>query len=762
MKKAKSNSDGMDLIRYLSDNFKCQTYKRDYEYERHLILRSKVELFLLSTLTGGRLKEWLPGRKENKLYLIRNGETALNLDYITENPYLLFRSKYCSMDIMKELKTLFPQSKDEPEFKDALHFFVRLFSFANPQQKWHLFPDDNDNPFGLEDAVSPFEKIDQRSTNHLSYHFKIIDNITEELSLSNTEWSQSKVNMIFEKEKDEEFIPFFVDNNVLAYSVMKKKINGKILFLPITFYVKTGDPSEVLLYILPDNQYPLYNTNKIIRHDKGKIFLTDMPELAVANKTSADIVWSSYYGSDPVIGKTDFSCLYGRDVYWLFLDKCPEEDPKQKYRTALNVYSELVEHNVNFNIVNLKNHSWGTGKLNDDGSVNGKYDDISIMGIKDFLNEAESKVYVPDHLREKDYDLISGDVLEKMEDEPYLIEPILRKGFYMCLFAQTGVGKSWVALSIALGYVHGKNIFQSKWITKVEPGKQKVIYFSGEMRDGEIGVRLRKLHKAYAVNDRIKKNFILKLGTYHDLVMEDVQEEFNKAIEYATYHKGEPGLKVSLIVIDNLATMTTGGEYGSNWDKLYRWICNLRERGISTIVIHHTNRKGKIRGTSKILDKADMIIQAIEADNNDNLGLRLQASKVRSEKKSKLEEFKAEIDLSAEKPSWKTFTMRKDETADINRMLSSKDFKYLNTTTVATPKHQTKRLRKTVRNAKPWNRMTHTERKKVIEDAWKAGHSNTQIAHNYNTSLSTISKFRSKNNLNCSILEKKYKTKTKK
>lgn len=719
---------------FIRSVFKLRAYRRDYKYEFHTILRSLVELFLLTTLTG-RIKKWLAGKHEGDAYAIKDGKFRLNLKYIANNPSLVCRTPYRTAFSQKD-----PYFEDDKslihEFAGARHFFIRLFSVFNPIMKWATTTEATE--VSTPEAI--LEETDRQSTEHLAYHCGISHDITAEVDLTHTAWVRSAVNMTFEKESDEKFIPFLVEGDVVAYSVIIKKIHGRTVFLPISPYVRTGDPTEMLLYTMPGGRYPLYNANLIHRHKSAVIFLTDILDLVLFNQSNKDAIFSSFYGGEAAANNTDFSPVYdGRDVYWMLLDK-PSADTLEKYRIAIKVYLQLHEHRVNFKVVKFTNHVWDNAAKLDDDLLEGKFDGISVMTVKEFLAEAEScGVNIPDPLQENDYGLMAGAELEKKELEPFIIESALRSKDLLVLYADSGVGKSFLALAMALALVHAKSVFENKWPTD---GKiHKVFYASGEMWDSEIGSRLKRLHEIYADSNTNKDNFILKLGPYHDLSSPDDQEEFSRAISYATDHEGTPGLKVSVVVIDNLLALTNNGDHAAVWNKFFRWTYPLRKQGITFIVIHHCNKKQVIAGSAQITNKADRTIHAIQTSINDNISVAIKVRKLRSDPKSSAEPFNAELNFGAHDTGWSVTAMT-DE--DIEKL--EENLKY-------GKKAKAKKQKKTVGcKTKAWRAMSQSERIAAINEGYLQADSNNQIAFNYNTSESTISKFREANNLKCSDL----------
>jgi putative DNA primase/helicase len=64
---------------------------------------------------------------------------------------------------------------------------------------------------------------------------------------------------------------------------------------------------------------------------------------------------------------------------------------------------------------------------------------------------------------------------------------------------------------------------------------------------------------------------------------------------------------IKLWVIDNLASIAGGIDENTkkDWDPINAWLLELRFAGISTIMLHHTNREGTQRGTSAREDNID-------------------------------------------------------------------------------------------------------------------------------------------------------------
>jgi len=62
--------------------------------------------------------------------------------------------------------------------------------------------------------------------------------------------------------------------------------------------------------------------------------------------------------------------------------------------------------------------------------------------------------------------------------------------------------------------------------------------------------------------------------------------------------------------VDNLASLASGLDENSkqDWDPINSWLLELRFSGVSTIMLHHTNKSGGQRGTSAREDNLDVSI----------------------------------------------------------------------------------------------------------------------------------------------------------
>ncbi|GAM11378.1 hypothetical protein OR1_03693 [Geobacter sp. OR-1] len=73
----------------------------------------------------------------------------------------------------------------------------------------------------------------------------------------------------------------------------------------------------------------------------------------------------------------------------------------------------------------------------------------------------------------------------------------------------------------------------------------------------------------------------------------------------------DEGLMPELIIIDNLSSMTAGGDENSNNDieSLLKFMTSLRHKGFAVVLVHHSGKSGDQRGASRREDLLDTTIK---------------------------------------------------------------------------------------------------------------------------------------------------------
>ena len=188
----------------------------------------------------------------------------------------------------------------------------------------------------------------------------------------------------------------------------------------------------------------------------------------------------------------------------------------------------------------------------------------------------------------------------RMEIKPpeMLLDPILPSQGLAMIHAKRGVGKTHLALGIAVAVASGRDFLRWK-----APKPRKVLFV-----DGELPASVVQFWTAEAVaaigTDETGDNltFItpdLQEFGIPDLATLEGQAALLKHVEAA-----------DLVILDNLSALVRAGieNEAESWLPLQAWALDLRRRGKSLLFVHHSGRSGNPRGTSKREDLLNTVI----------------------------------------------------------------------------------------------------------------------------------------------------------
>lgn len=182
-----------------------------------------------------------------------------------------------------------------------------------------------------------------------------------------------------------------------------------------------------------------------------------------------------------------------------------------------------------------------------------------------------------------------------------LLSPILAVQSLMMVFAMRGLGKTYFALSVALAVASGGKVF-GRW-EAFRPAR--VLYIDGEMPAVTLQERISKIVEGGDFD--IADPDMLRIIT-PDEQTDPMPNLATKAGQEAV----EPHLEgVSLVILDNLATLTRTGKANDEdgWSPVQEWLLSLRRRGISVLLVHHAGKNGQQRGTGAKEDILDTVIE---------------------------------------------------------------------------------------------------------------------------------------------------------
>lgn len=227
------------------------------------------------------------------------------------------------------------------------------------------------------------------------------------------------------------------------------------------------------------------------------------------------------------------------------------------------------------------------------------YTEISYKKIKPNINK---NLFT---LKENPIVAIDGASLISMDIPPkeHLMTPWLPERGIAMIYAPRGVGKTFLALEVAIAVATGTNFLN--WVTR-KAGN--VLYLDGEMGGSDLQPRIKKLLRGRILEaGRIK--FIspdFQVGPCPDLSLPEWHQ-----------HIAPFAQEADLIIVDNISTICrTGSENDAeSWQLVQEWAIQQKSAGKAVLFIHHAGKGGQQRGTSKREDVMDTVMALKRPDD---------------------------------------------------------------------------------------------------------------------------------------------------
>jgi len=231
----------------------------------------------------------------------------------------------------------------------------------------------------------------------------------------------------------------------------------------------------------------------------------------------------------------------------------------------------------------------------------------SPVGIDTLIQKAKEGGYKPDSKKESlsSRRVVGLDIIEfaamNIPLPQMLVDPIIPEQGLAMLYAPRGIGKTYLSLSLAYIAASGKSMLEGKWRASQE---NNVVFLDGEMPAGRLQHRLKGIIHSIGP---VSRSGLLTIITpdLQELDVPDLSTEEGQRLIEEQYLQN-----AKLLVLDNLSCLfRTGRENeGDSWNSAQAWFLRLRRKGISVLLIHHANKNGQQRGTSKKEDVMDTVI----------------------------------------------------------------------------------------------------------------------------------------------------------
>jgi putative DNA primase/helicase len=200
-----------------------------------------------------------------------------------------------------------------------------------------------------------------------------------------------------------------------------------------------------------------------------------------------------------------------------------------------------------------------------------------------------------------------------VEQRRFLVEPWLPEKGVALIYARPGFGKTLLALGVSYAVATGSTFLQWK-----APEPRRVLYLDGEMSRASMQGRIAAIEAGSG--RKIDPDFLRFIcADIQDQAMPDLGIGLEQ-IRLAPYLEG-----VDLIVVDNVSTLVrcAAENDSESWKSVQQWVLDQRRASRSVLFVHHANKRGGSRGTSRREDVADTVISLTRpADYQSSEGAR--------------------------------------------------------------------------------------------------------------------------------------------
>jgi hypothetical protein len=185
----------------------------------------------------------------------------------------------------------------------------------------------------------------------------------------------------------------------------------------------------------------------------------------------------------------------------------------------------------------------------------------------------------------------AADLLDAAPPQPFILEPILAPGTLALIYGPPGVGKSFLALGLALAAAGAGSLLG--WTA---PRRHKVLYLDGEMRRDAVARRLRLF-------GRPPRSLKMWLAT------EDSGSPLDLATEDGIVRLMASWQGVELVIVDSLASLAgTSRNDPERWPEMRQFLLYQQSVGRAVLLVHHANRSGALRGISQRAAAMDVVM----------------------------------------------------------------------------------------------------------------------------------------------------------
>jgi predicted transcriptional regulator len=231
-------------------------------------------------------------------------------------------------------------------------------------------------------------------------------------------------------------------------------------------------------------------------------------------------------------------------------------------------------------------------------------DDIdNVIGLcTDKVESLRNAIMPPESKTFSFEELLTADLPEP----EYILFPIIETFNEMIIHAKSGAGKTLFTTEIAYAVATGGSVL--KWYA---PKPRSVLLVDGEIPLTSLAKRYKDLQERNGGDTGNRFN-ILSFMSYEEPI------DLTKPHWQALINKKIAELKVELLILDNLDSLFNLDQNKQvDWMPAQSWLKRLRANGISSIIVHHSNKQGGSFGTSALSRQPNVIIALIQPEGYD-------------------------------------------------------------------------------------------------------------------------------------------------
>ncbi|MDV7341591.1 AAA family ATPase [Terasakiella sp. A23] len=384
-------------------------------------------------------------------------------------------------------------------------------------------------------------------------------------------------------------VPFYGWPHQNDYRVINNR-DGNPIATVTWLHTSNGEIAEMYLTLLKDKNGPstfwaplflkepiFYNRDIMEKYTKAAVWISGKVFVAVERERRyLDWIHTALPEGPSDLLRAEISFLQGREIR-MELDHAGLENVLKIHK----VLSEEHNCSVTYTFENSGVHDFeGICKVASSRNV-------LVKGLRAEQDKAsEQKVLIS-----RPGDQIHGSDI----DRKMLLNPFMKEGYLVWLYAPEKSGKSWLAASIAHVVATGKGSI-GNWSPEQETG---VLLVDGEMLPDELDNIIAQTIRGSGTEYRGPSFSVLCAKSQPAGVINLTDEFWQNEVEKCL--KGK-----KLLILDNLQSLTPDG--GARIEALQPWFRRITQKGIAILILDHSNAEGELQGSIAKKRVANVVI----------------------------------------------------------------------------------------------------------------------------------------------------------